>query len=81
MESNCINIIRNFIASSSGKIKCEETSKNNYICSNTLNQFCQPDIYDKKILTQISSHSKYFDYVSGEKNNKKFILIGHNKIV
>ena len=80
MESNCINIIRNFIASSSGKIKCEETSKNNFTCSNALNQYCNLDDNDKNILKQISLHPKYFDYVSGEKDKTKFIMINHAKI-
>ena len=79
MASNCENIIKNFIAVTNDKIKCEENVNGKFICANTLNQFCEINDYDKKIISQISQHPTYFDYVYGEKNKKKFILIGHNR--
>lgn len=76
-KQNCQDIIKQFIASSNEKIRCDEISSNKFICSNTLNQLCQLEEGDKKIFNQMSFHPEYFNFVNGEKNKKKFILLSH----
>lgn len=79
MDLSCENIIKNFLASTTDKIRCDENFDNKFMCSNTFNQICELNANDKKIIDKMSLHSKYFDHVNGEKNKKKFILICHNK--